>query len=104
MLRYQHSPTWLPHSYTCMLHATPLEYSAASRQPQNHYCSLAKQMQLEMISSAECASYLYYYVMPQITEKLLQAEEKKLRVLKAEIEAGKHTDTARDTAKVQCNT
>ena len=46
---------------------------------------------------SDCTAYLYYYVMPQITEKLLEAEEKKLRVLKAEIEAGKHT---KDAAKV----
>lgn len=45
-------------------------------------------------------SYLYYYVMPQITEKLLEAEEKKLRILKAEIEAGKHSDAGKDEAKV----
>lgn len=30
----------------------------------------------------------------QITEKLLEAEEKKLRVLKTEIEASKHSDAA----------
>ena len=56
-------------------------------------------MQSDMISSG-CASYLYYYVMPQITEKLLEAEEKKLRVLRREIEAGKHTDAGKDAAKV----
>lgn len=36
--------------------------------------------------------------MPQVTEKLLEAEEKKLRVLKAEIEASKHMD--KDSSKV----
>ena len=37
----------------------------------------------------------------QITEKLLAAEEKKLRVLKAEIQASKkHSDTGGDAAKV----
>ena len=30
----------------------------------------------------------------------MEAEEKKLRVLKAEIEASKHSDTAGDTKKV----
>lgn len=38
--------------------------------------------------------------MPQITEKLLEAEEKKLRVLKAEIEASRHLDAAKDSSKV----
>lgn len=33
------------------------------------------------------------YVM-QVTEKLLEAEDRKLKVLKAEIEAGKHSDAA----------
>lgn len=50
------------------------------------------------------ASYLYYYnnvIPPQITEKLLEAEERKLRVLKAEIEASKHSDAARDSSKVK---
>lgn len=42
-----------------------------------------------------------YSYMLQITEKLLEAEEKKLRVLKAEIEAGKRTDAAKDTSKVR---
>ena len=38
----------------------------------------------------------------QITEKLLEAEEKKLRVLKAEIEASKHSDVvSRDKSKVR---
>ena len=41
----------------------------------------------------------YYYIL-QITEKLLEAEEKKLRVLKAEIEASKRIDAAKDTSKV----
>lgn len=41
-----------------------------------------------------------YSYMLQITEKLLEAEEKKLRVLKAEIEASKRTDAAKDTSKV----
>ena len=37
----------------------------------------------------------------QITEKLLAAEEKKLKVLKAEIQASKkHSDTREDAAKV----
>ena len=36
----------------------------------------------------------------QVTEKLMEAEEKKLRVLKAEIEASKHSDTAGGTEKV----
>ena len=44
--------------------------------------------------------YLQYIIMPQITEKLLEAEEKKLRVLKAEIEASKHVDAAKDSSKV----
>lgn len=39
-----------------------------------------------------------YFV--QITEKLLEAEEKKLRVLKAEIEASKHSDAPKDSSKV----
>lgn len=38
--------------------------------------------------------------MPQVTEKLLEAEEKKLRVLKAEIEASKHIDATKDSSKV----
>lgn len=44
--------------------------------------------------------YTSFYILPQITEKLLEAEEKKLRVLKAEIEASKHTDAAKDSSKV----
>lgn len=37
----------------------------------------------------------------QITEKLLAAEEKKLKVLKAEIQASKkHSDAREDAAKV----
>ena len=36
----------------------------------------------------------------QVTEKLMEAEEKKLRVLKAEIEASKHSDTAGSSDKV----
>ena len=36
----------------------------------------------------------------QVTEKLLEAEEKKLRVLKTEIEASKHSDSAEDSHKV----
>lgn len=43
--------------------------------------------------------YLYTHDI-QVTEKLMEAEEKKLRVLKAEIEASKHSDTAGDTEKV----
>lgn len=41
----------------------------------------------------------------QITEKLLEAEEKKLRVLKTEIEASKHSDAAEGSKKVTtvCN-
>ena len=31
---------------------------------------------------------------PQVTERLLEAEDKKLKVLKAEIEASKHSDAA----------
>lgn len=36
----------------------------------------------------------------QVTEKLMQAEEKKLKVLKSEIEAGRHSDSAASSAKV----
>jgi len=36
----------------------------------------------------------------QVTEKLMEAEEKKLRVLKAEIEASKHSDAAGSSDKV----
>lgn len=36
----------------------------------------------------------------QVTEKLMQAEEKKLKVLKSEIEAGRHSDSAVSSAKV----
>jgi len=36
----------------------------------------------------------------QITEKLLEAEEKKLRVLKTEIEASKHSDKTENSHKV----
>jgi len=43
-------------------------------------------------------NYLY---MLQITEKLLEAEEKKLQVLKSEIEAGRRTDASKDTSKVK---
>ena len=39
--------------------------------------------------------------MLQITEKLLDAEERKLRVLKAEIEASKHSDATGGSSKVQ---
>ena len=39
-------------------------------------------------------------VLPQITEKLLESEEKKLRVLKREIEASKQTDAPKDSSKV----
>ena len=43
---------------------------------------------------------VYMHTHLQVTEKLMEAEEKKLRVLKAEIEASKHSDTAGDTEKV----
>ena len=36
----------------------------------------------------------------QVTERLLEAEEKKLRVLKTEIEASKHLDSAEGSHKV----
>lgn len=43
---------------------------------------------------------VYMHTHLQVTEKLMEAEEKKLRVLKAEIEASKHSDMAGDTEKV----
>ncbi len=36
----------------------------------------------------------------QVTEKLLEAEEKKLRVLKTEVEASKHSDAGDDSKRV----
>ncbi len=50
------------------------------------------------------AGVMYYtslFIMPQITERLLETEEKKLRILKAEIEASKHTDSPKDSSKVK---
>lgn len=40
------------------------------------------------------------HLLPQVTEKLMQAEEKKLRVLKLEIEAGRHSDSTSTSNKV----
>ncbi len=37
----------------------------------------------------------------QVTEKLLEAEEKKLRVLKTEVEASKHSDTGDSSKRVR---
>ncbi len=37
----------------------------------------------------------------QVTEKLLEAEEKKLRVLKTEVEASKHSDTGDNSKRVR---
>jgi hypothetical protein len=36
----------------------------------------------------------------EVTEKLMEAEEKKLKVLKLEIEAGRHGDSAATSSKV----
>ncbi len=60
--------------------------------------SRAQSLQVPVMSDP--VAILNYLYMLQITEKLLEAEEKKLHVLKAEIEAGRRTDANRDTSKV----
>ena len=44
------------------------------------------------------------HVVTQVTEKLMEAEEKKLKVLKFEIEAGRHGDSAATSSKVELHT
>ena len=53
------------------------------------------------VAMSEFVVTMNYLYMLQITEKLLEAEEKKLQVLKAEIEAGRRTDASKDTSKVK---